>query len=252
MSNNDILQQLETIELPDITLEGYRGNLRSLLVNEHVRRYGKQAPARRFMNPVWRSVFVTSFAWVAILVAVIFGVIMPVFQPDSVEAKAIETVMASPEIQSILAGEKAKSVTVTDTGDDLLEVLIESHGGRFIIAGVRIIADKVQIAEISYIVLMGSLYEPDPPVPEADLERVIQAGKSDASFRQLIENGAEVKDAVSVGCLITTRNLDRDETSNTSGTWAMVTLRHGDESCFFLIDYENFRVFDRGCRKNTE
>jgi hypothetical protein len=160
--------------------------------------------------------------------------------------------MASPEIQSILAGEKAKSVTVTDAGDNLLEVLVESHGGRYIIAKVRISHGKLRIAEISYIVLTGSMYEPDPPVPDTDLERVIQAGKTDPSFRQLIENGAEVADAVSIECLVTTRNLEKNETTGTTVTWAMVTLCHGDESCFFLIDYENYRVFGRGCRENPE
>jgi hypothetical protein len=249
MLNNDIIYRLEHVEVPDITLEGYRENLRSVLVKEHAMTYGERAQTRRFMNPVWRSVFVTSAAWVVILVAVVFGVIIPGFQSSSVEAKAIEMVMASPEIQSILAGEQARSVTVTDTGNNLLEVLVESHGGRFIIAKVRIVDDNVRISEISYVILMGSIFVPDLPITGNNLERVIQTGKSDAAFRQLIENGADVIQAVYVECLVTTRNLENDESLNATETWAIVTLQQGDESYHFYIDFEHNRVIDRSYRK---
>jgi len=248
MSGNDILERLENVAVPDVILERYRQNLRTALINEYHQSESKRFTIKLPESPVWRTVFITSAAWVLIVAAVVFGFVVPDFQSNSVEAMAIETVMASPEIQSILTGDEVRNISVTDTGDNRLEILVESHGGRIIIVTVDMIDNKVRISEISYIVMMGSIYEPEVLITGDELEVTVKAGKTHPSFRNLIDKGAIVEKAVSIECLIITRNLERNETTEMREIWAMVTLGYGDESCNFLIDRDSNRVVDRGCR----
>lgn len=251
MFNNEIIERLENVAVPEVTLDRYRQHLRDTLIKQYAGTEDTRFQTSLFRSPVWKTAFITSAAWVMIVIAVIFGFVMPAFQSNSVEARVIEKVMAMPEIRSLLAGDESRNISLTDVGDNQLEILVESHGGRIIIARVNIFDEDIQISKISYVVLMGSIYEPEVDIIGDELERLIQTGKTDPAFRNLIDNGAEVVKAVAVVCLIITRDLDNGKVEDTRENWAMVTLKLQDENCYFLVDPANSRVIDRGCRTNT-
>lgn len=252
MSSNDIIKRLENVAVPDITLGRYRQNLRDTLIRQYPRTEDTRFPVNLFRNPTWWSVFITSAAWVIIVAAVVFGFVIPGFQPDSVEARVIEKVMAMPEIRTLLTGDESKNISLTDVGDDQLEVIVESHGGRIIITRVNTFDNNIHISQISYVVLMGSIYEPEVDIIGDELECLIRTGKTNPVFRNLIDNGAEVVKAVVVECLIITRDLENGKVEDTRENWAMVTLNRRDENCYFLIDPVNSRVIDRACRTVLE
>lgn len=239
--------------LPDLSLESYRQELRAALLNEHSliqTQHGQLALFRWLQSrpSLWRAILITSTVWVFVALVVALSVFVPRYQPSSVAAMAVNTVMANPEVRAALASDEARTVTVTDIGNNHLEVVVESRGGTIIIARINARDNTITISEISYVILLGSPYQPDEQITGKELERVINIASTDHTFRELLDKGAEIGKTIAVECIISTRKLDTDETTETRETWAMVHLKFQNARWFFLVDTISGRVMNRSDR----
>lgn len=253
MTNEDLIKRLENMTLPDISLESHRRELRASLLNEYAliqAQYGRIGLFGWLQSwpSVWRTVLITSTVWVLIALAVTLSVLVPKYQPSSVAAMAINTVMANPEVRAALANDDAETVTVTDIGNNRLEVVVESRGGTIIIAQINARNNTITISEISYIILLGSPYETEEYITGEEQEKVINLASTDRAFRELLDKGAVIGKTIAVECIISTRYLDTGEITETKETWAMVYLEFQGTRWVFLVDPQNGRVINRSSK----
>ena len=239
--------------LPDITLESHRRELRASLLNKYAliqAQYGRIGLFGWLQSrpSLWKTILITSTVWALIAVIITLSVLVPKYQSSSVTAMAVNTVMANSEVRAALAGDEAKTVTVTDIGDNQLEVVVESRGGTIIITRLNTKDNKITISEISYVILLGSIYKAEEQFMGKELEKIINVANSDPTFRELMNKNAEIVKAVAVECIISTRNLDTEETMETKETWAMVHLEYQDAPWYFLVDPNNSRVINRSSK----
>lgn len=253
MTNEDLIRRLENVTLPDLSLESYRRELRAALLNEHSliqAQHGQLALFRWLQSrpSLWRAILITSTVWVFIALVVTLSILVPKYQPNSVAAMAVNTVMANPEVRAALANDEMATVTVTDIGDNRLEVVVESHGGTIIIAQINARNNTITISEISYIILLGSPYETEEYITGEQQEKVINLASTDRTFRELLDKGAVISKTIAVECIISTRYFDAGETTETKETWAMVHLEFQGTRWVFLVDTKNGRVINRSSK----
>ncbi|MDP3879686.1 MAG: hypothetical protein Q8Q07_05205 [Dehalococcoidales bacterium] len=252
MTNEELIRRLEALYLPDISLEVHRRELRAALLKEYTEiksRRGRLAwlSFLKFRPLVWRTVIATSMAWVLIFIF-IFAVIIPANQPQSAAAMAIDTVLASREVQAALANDEMEAVAVSNIGTNLLEITIESRGGTIIIATVDTTGNQPVIKEITNIIPTGSIYEERHYITGEERGEVLSVAKLDHNFKELLDKGATVERIEAVQSIVVTRNMDTGETDHTREGWAMVTLEFQDEQWFFLVSIERTKVINRGSR----
>jgi hypothetical protein len=250
MTYEDVIKKLENVTLPDILLESHRRELRVALIREYS--LIKAQHARRSLfgwlqsrSSLWRTVLVTSTIWVLIALVVVMSVLLPRYQTDSVTAIAVNTVLASPEIKMALASDGVETVTVSDIGNNLLEVLVESRGGTIIIVQVDTQNKKVTILEISYIILLGSPYEAEEYITGAEQDKVINLARTDHTFKDLMDKGASMSKTIAIWSIVSTRRIDTDITTQTRERWSMVAVDYQDKQWFFLVNIERARVINR-------
>lgn len=250
MTNEEIIRRLESVTLPNIALEGHRRELRAALLREYSQ--VQTRPWRRGLfgwlqlrPPLWRTVLITSAAWVLVALIVILSVLIPMYRPQSMAALAVNTVLTSQEVKAVLANDEMATVTVTDIGNHRLEVVVESRGGSIIIAQVDTRNNTLIIKEITYIILLGSPYEAEEHITGEEQEKVINLASTDRTFRELLDKGAIIGKTTAVYCIVATRHLDIGETSESKERWAMVQLELQGKRWVFLVDTQSGRVINK-------
>jgi hypothetical protein len=248
MNTEELVARLENVALPDIVIEDHRRELRASLLAEYARR---RLPARtallsRILSSMrnWKTVAVTSAAWVVIVAVMTLLLIVPAYRPNST-AMAIDAVLANPQVRSIMAGDEMASVTVTPLEGDEVEVVISGGRGTTIIARVDVKGGRVTIVDVAYVILFGSIFEPEKVITGHEAEKVIAVASTNYDFRRLTGKGAIVEKIVSIEILFSTRHLSTGETTGTRGEWAMVTLALDGKEWSFLVDPLGSRVINR-------
>jgi hypothetical protein len=152
--------------------------------------------------------------------------------------------MANPQVKAALAKDSTTSITVSSLGNDLMEVIVESRG-PIIIAQVDTRNKAIVLKEISYVIILGSRYEPQEQLTSPEREKVLALASIDRDFRTLMAKGAVVVKTNAVECLIATRHFDTSQNSETREKWAMVQLDWQQDHWYFLVDSQNGRVINR-------
>ena len=213
MTNAEVVRRLESVTLPDIALEGHRRELRATLLREYAMAAAQADRPSSFgfmrsRTPVWRTVVVTSTAWALVTLAVTLAVLIPAHQPESTAVMAVNTVLASQSVKTVLANDEMAAVTVTDIENKLVDVMVESRGGNIIIARVDTRDNTVTITEITYIVWLGSPYDAKEYVTGNELEKVIDLASTNSTFRELLGKGGSITGTTAVYCVVSTRRTD--------------------------------------------
>jgi hypothetical protein len=253
MTNEQVIRRLENVALPDIGLEGHRRELRAALLREYARTSAQHGRVGMFAwlkyrPPAWKAVLIAATASLLAALVLTLSVFVPRFQPGPTPANIVETVLASKEVRAALGNEEMAAATVNDLGGQLVEVIVEGRGGAIIIARMDTRNETVRIMEISYVLLFGSIFEPQQPLTGEDRGKAIDVARTNSTFRSLLDEGFAIYRVDAVEAVISTRRLADGPMIKTSAKWAMIDLESQDSRWAFLIDPENGRVMDRGKR----
>ncbi len=248
ITRKEAIKRLESVSLPDIVLEDHRRELRASLLAEYGRR---RLPARTMLlsqiwssTRNWKTIAVTSAVWVVIAVVITLLVIIPASLPSST-AMAIDAVMADSQVRAFMVGDEMESITVMPTEGGVLEVMVEGRGGAIIIASVNVRNGTVTITEITYIAMLGSIFEPEERITGDAADKVIAVASTDREFRQLLDKGAVVDKVVAIQTIVSRRHTDTGETTEERERWAMVTMALDGKQWYFLVDPLGSRVINR-------
>jgi hypothetical protein len=250
MTNEEVIKKLESVPLPDISQERHGRELRAALLREYaqVQIHDEQKGLFRWLQsrpPLWRTILITSTAWALVVLLVVLSVLIPTYQSHSVEAMAVDAVMANEEVRSALANDEMATVKVTDIGNRQLEVVVESRGDRIIVARVNTLNNAPIITKISYIMFFGSIYDVEEQLTGKERDKVISLASTDRTFRELLDKGAVISKIMAIQSIVATRHLDTGETTETKERWATIHLEFQGKRGYFVVDPENGRVINR-------
>jgi predicted regulator of Ras-like GTPase activity (Roadblock/LC7/MglB family) len=250
MNTGELVARLENVIPPDVIPVDHHRELRASLLAEYNRIQNQREYKGLFgwvwaRPSLWRTALITSAVW-AVVAFVVVGIdLLPVRQPYSGTAQTVGAVMANPLVRATLAGDEMSSVTVTALGGDMLEVVVESRGGAMIIVMVNTKYNLVTVTDITYIILFGSIYEPERPITGEEQQKVINIASTDHTFRSIMEKGAIINKTTAIETVVSTRHVATGETIETRDQWAMVELRLETKRWYFLVDPAGSRVINR-------
>jgi hypothetical protein len=246
MNREELITRLEALRLPDVILEDHRRELRASLLAEYSRASSRKGPFGwlRSRPLLWRTGIVTSAAWLLVLIALVATNVIPMLAPYPGTEQAVNAVLAHPLVKAALGGDSVASVTVTPLDAREAEVVIAGGAGTTIIARAESRGGRVRILEITYIILFGSIFEPEVVISGQEAERIEAIATTNRDFRKLVDRNVRIERIVSLEALVSTRELDTGAVTETRGRWAMVELTRDTQRWFFLVDPSGSRVIN--------
>jgi hypothetical protein len=246
MTAIDVINKLENVILPDVDYGNHRQELRNVLLTEYARIQNKTSIKHpnwiQDRTYVWKTVIVTSAAWILVVLAVVFSVLTPIWHSESAAARAINTVMNSTEIKTALAGDNTTGINITEKGKQQMEVVIESYGGKIISALVDTSNNIPNITEITIITLIGSPFDEKTQVSPDERNMILNLANKNHAFRELIEKGSIVDEIRVENSIVTVKNTDTGEIDETRNRTAILQLSFLNKTSSVFINLENGRV----------
>lgn len=247
MKREDFITRLETLNVPDVYLDDHRRELRASLLVEYARVNPTNQPTVRHRSRSlrWRTVLITSAAWLLIVIILVTTNVLPISWSYLETQNAINAVLAYPIIKDTLATDGITSVSVTPLRDDEVEVVIASGGETTIVAHLETRRDQVKIIDITYIILFGSIFEPEETITGQEADKILTIASNQKAFRKLLDKGVKVERIVSIEALVSKRWLSTGEESETRSKWAIVELAQDNQRWTFLVDPSSSTVINR-------
>ena len=250
MTNEEVIGKLETVTLPRIVLEAHRRELREALVNEYriqIRSERSIFGLERARRLVWKAVIISSVAYTLAVLFIAVSVLLPRLQSQPMTARVVEEVLSSKEVIAARGNDELLTVTASQIGSHEAEVVIDSRGGVTIVR-VDTREDPVKIEEITAVVLLGSIYEPEDLIIGEERNKIITFARTDPEFKKFLDDGATVSKVVKIQAIAVSRYPQNGRITQDRESWAIVDLDFRGSKLSFLVSAERNKVIDRSNR----
>ena len=248
MNTEELVTRLEHINVPRMEFASHRQQLKQYLaetnrlpqqpvnITELLRSKMRHLTGSLIAHqPVWKILFISSAAWIAIAVIIAFVFFAPVSNKGINAAMAADLALNNPQIKAMLPADGATTVTATDIGNHKIAIFIQRHS-VYINAEV----DAKGVLQIKKITHITPLFpqQGDSGLTAEENEQALSLAKADARVQALLDGGASISRVEVLYCNVVTNNIDIGKITNVKERLVFVQLWSEQGEKGFLVNLE--------------